>query len=186
LSWCGRYRLLRLGIRRRGIFEIGLNSLGACPFTTRSTLFNDFSKVTRLREVDDTSTSSSRTFTGNVGTKDSGKSVHKGAVILTADDFDGGTYHVHLTVTDLVEPSPSKDGRAVLHILGNRDIKLLGAFFVRFVCTLRSVLTTVRIFAGGLDITSSFSRTSSDDTVDSVPLFGITGRSLSVGDTELA
>lgn len=167
------------------ILEVGLNALLTSSLTARSSLLKDLSIITRLRKIDYTSTSTGRALARDVCSENRREGVDKGTVILATDDFDGCADHVHLSVANLVKPGPSEDSRTILHIFGDRNVELLGTLLSGIIAALRSILTTMRIFTGGLGIARRFSRATADDAVNSVPLARILRRFLSIGDAEL-
>ena len=61
----------------------------------------------------------------DVGNEHVWEAVEEAGIALGAGNSEGSTVHVHLTVTDLVEPSPGKSVLAGGHILGDGELILV-------------------------------------------------------------
>jgi len=84
----------------------------------------DLDRLARVGEVD-VLLGSSGTAVANVSLEDIGASVEGGSVRCSTSDGDGSALHVHLTVTSLVKPDPSKGQLTVGGVLGDRDLDLV-------------------------------------------------------------
>lgn len=130
----------------------------------------DLAEISGLGEVDKATAGASGAFTGDVGEEQGRQTLDEVAVFRAADHLDRSTYHVHLTVTDFVEPGPCKDSGAVLHLLGDRDLELARTFLVDIVAALGTMLSAVGVLCCSWDVTDCLGRAPSDHAVDGSPV----------------
>jgi len=118
---------------------------------------------------------STRVDAFNIGNEHGGKFFN---LVLTAGKGDGSTIHVHLTVSNAVEPSPGENSITVLDLRGNSEVEVID-----------TVITTAGgTFNGSDQVTGGVGRAAVNERVDDLPVGGVlqSGSIGLIGDRNLA
>lgn len=114
-----------------------------------------------------TSTFNSLAISSDVGYEDAGQRAHVRVTARSASDFNGGAIHVHLAITNLVEPGPGE------YVLTTAD--LLGHWYVKLAHAFQSFATgTLDIGTGKVALGRS--RAAADDGMNHFPVLGVCRR----------
>jgi hypothetical protein len=142
-------------------------------------------KSTRFRESNDKASIVKLALARDVGNEEFRKIVVEGIVVRTTRDRDRRTVHVHLTVSDLIEPSPGEGCVAVLHAFRDLELEVLETLALVITSALSSRWSSIRIGSDLSDVALGSNRTATNVTVNDLPLGLVGRRRIVVSHTEL-
>lgn len=152
---------------------------------SRSNGFTVCDKLARIREPNDKASVVELALAGDIGDEKFRKVVVKSVVVGTTRNRDRCTVHVHLAISDLVEPSPGKSCIAVLHAFRNLKLKVFEAFAFIATSALSSRWSSISIGSYFRKVALSGDWAATNVTVDDLPLGFVGRRRVIVGYAEL-
>lgn len=152
---------------------------------SRSDGFTVCNKLARLRESNDKASVVKFALARNIGNEEFRKAVVESVVVGTARDRDRSTVHVHLAVSDLVEPGPGEGCVAVLHAFGNLELEVFKALALVVASALSSSWSSISVGSDLSNVALSGDWAATNVTVNNLPLGLVDRRRVFIGHTEL-